>query len=293
MMLKITGASRRANPDPNLKSFGGAPLKTSVNEGAESNHTRALYNLVRGFPTSTSAKSFATRCARPVINGSTMRDPLVAKCRSMTLNQIAQFDKGVLATHYEAAIMNSYEDLASGFFNRPHEELIAESRRNGRIRIQGCNWCLLHTDEIVNEYDYEMDLVSRIRHESSTALTESYVKYLSEHASEIASLDLKETLTAMLKYRASFARSCRWRLDRCLSMSESGPEPGSAERISMAEENKPWTAEEEATWDALIARLNRDHPGRIHGFDSSGQEAAAWDDMNESIERAFPGLLQK
>ena len=61
----------------------------------------------------------------------------------------------------------------------------------------------------------------------------------------------------------------------------------------MAEERKHWTPEEEAIWDALVTRLNRDHPGRIHGFNSPKEEEAAWDDMNESIERAFPGLLQR
>jgi hypothetical protein len=61
---------------------------------------------------------------------------------------------------------------------------------------------------------------------------------------------------------------------------------------TMAEEHRPWTAEEEANWDALIARLDRDHPGRIHGFETPEEEEAAWGDMNESIEQAFPGLLQ-
>src|ERR1700730_4073489 len=58
----------------------------------------------------------------------------------------------------------------------------------------------------------------------------------------------------------------------------------------MGEKCKPWTAEEETTWDALGARLNRDHPGRIHGFKTPEEEEAAWDDMNESIDRDFPGL---
>ena len=60
----------------------------------------------------------------------------------------------------------------------------------------------------------------------------------------------------------------------------------------MGEKCKPWTAEEETTWDALVARLNRDHPGRIYGFKTPEEEEAAWDDMNESIEREFPGLRQ-
>jgi hypothetical protein len=55
----------------------------------------------------------------------------------------------------------------------------------------------------------------------------------------------------------------------------------------MAEERKAWTAEEEATWDALIARLNQDHPGRVHGFKTPEEEEPAWDHMNESIEREF------
>ena len=58
----------------------------------------------------------------------------------------------------------------------------------------------------------------------------------------------------------------------------------------MGEKCKPWTAEEETIWDALVALLNRDHPGRIHGFETPEEEEAAWDDMNESIDRDFPGL---
>jgi hypothetical protein len=71
-----------------------------------------------------------------------------------------------------------------------------------------------------------------------------------------------------------------------------GP-PDSGQPRDMAEKRKPWTAEEEATWDALVARLNRDHPGRVHGFNTPEEEEAAWDDMNESIEPEFPGLRQR
>ena len=56
----------------------------------------------------------------------------------------------------------------------------------------------------------------------------------------------------------------------------------------MAEERKFWTAEEEATWDALVGRFNRDHPGRIHGFKTPEEEEAAWD----SIVREFPSLRE-
>ena len=129
------------------------------------------------------------------------RTQLVAKCRGVTPDQIAKVDKELLADRYEVVIVNSYQELASGFFRRTLAKLISESRRNGRIKIQGSRWFLLHTDAIVNEYDYEVDLVRRIRREGSPALTESYATYLSEHSSKIAALALEETLAAMVKHR--------------------------------------------------------------------------------------------
>ena len=119
----------------------------------------------------------------------------------MTLDQIAKVDRELLADRYGAAIRGLYQDLAIGFFNMPLERLIVESLKNGRIQVQGGNWSLLHTDQIVNEYDYEVELVTRIRREGPKALTESYAKFLTEHSSEIAELNLEETLAAMVKYR--------------------------------------------------------------------------------------------
>ena len=83
----------------------------------------------------------------------------------------------MLAQRYEAAIKASYEDLANGFFNRPLEELISKSRKDGRIQIQGSKWFILHTDEIVAEYDYEVELVARIRRDGAKALTDSYSNF--------------------------------------------------------------------------------------------------------------------
>jgi hypothetical protein len=121
----------------------------------------------------------------------------------MTQNEIENVDKELLAERYEAALMNFYEELANGFFEMPFEELIAKVREAGRIQIQGSNWFLLRTNEIVIEYDHEMELLTRIRREGSNALTASYANFLREHSSEIAALDLEETIVAMVKYRAS------------------------------------------------------------------------------------------
>jgi hypothetical protein len=121
----------------------------------------------------------------------------------MTQNEIENIDKELLAERYEAALMNGYEKLANGFFEMPFEELIAKIREAGRIQIQDSNWFLLNTNEIVIEYDHEMELLTRIRREGSNALTASYANFLTEHSSEIAALDLEETIAAVVKYRAS------------------------------------------------------------------------------------------
>jgi hypothetical protein len=121
----------------------------------------------------------------------------------VTLGEIREVDKELLTARYAVAVMKSYEDLANGFFRRPLEELISKSRKEGRIQIQGSKWFLLHTDEIVVEYDYEVELVSRIRREGAKALRDSCANYLTEHSFEIAALNLEETIAAMVKYRAS------------------------------------------------------------------------------------------
>jgi hypothetical protein len=95
----------------------------------------------------------------------------------MTQNGIAHVDKELLAQCYEAALMNAYEDLANGFFNMPLEELITKSREEGRIQIQGSKWFLLHTNEIVIEYDFEVELLNQIRQEGANALTASYANF--------------------------------------------------------------------------------------------------------------------
>ena len=121
----------------------------------------------------------------------------------MAQNEIENVDNELLAQRYGAALMNVYEELANGFFEMPFEELIAKIREAGRIQIQDSNWFLLNTNEIVIEYDHEMELLTRIRKEGATALTGSYANFLTEHSSEIAALDLEETVAAMVKYRAS------------------------------------------------------------------------------------------
>ena len=57
------------------------------------------------------------------------------------------------------------------------------------------------TDEIVIEYDYEVELVSRIRREGAKALLASYFNFLTEHSSEIAALNLEESLAGMVHHR--------------------------------------------------------------------------------------------
>jgi hypothetical protein len=46
----------------------------------------------------------------------------------------------------------------------PLDQLIAKSRADGRVFAQGSNF-FLKTDEIVTEYDYEMELLGQIRRE--------------------------------------------------------------------------------------------------------------------------------
>jgi 2-phospho-L-lactate transferase/gluconeogenesis factor (CofD/UPF0052 family) len=66
--------------------------------------------------------------------------------------------------------------------------------------MNGSNF-FLKTDEIVIECDYELALLSRIRREGAKALTASYANFLTEHSSEIAALDLEQSLAAMVKHR--------------------------------------------------------------------------------------------
>jgi hypothetical protein len=80
------------------------------------------------------------------------------------------------------------------------DEMIAKSRADGRVFAQGSKF-FLTTDEIVTEYDYEMELLSQIRREGGKALISSYANSLTENSFQIAELNLEETLAAMVKNR--------------------------------------------------------------------------------------------
>jgi hypothetical protein len=95
-------------------------------------------------------------------------DPELVKCRSVTLDQITEVDKQLLADRYEAAVMKEFREVATWWFQMPLDELIAKSRAHGRVFMNGSNF-FLKTDEIVIEYDYELALLSRIRREGAIA----------------------------------------------------------------------------------------------------------------------------
>jgi hypothetical protein len=117
----------------------------------------------------------------------------------MALEEIENVDKELLATHYEAAVIKEFTELAT-WFKMPLDELIAKSRADGRVFAQGSTF-FLKTHEIVIEYDYEMELLSQIRREGGKALIRSYANSLTEISSQIADLNLEETLAAMVKRR--------------------------------------------------------------------------------------------
>jgi hypothetical protein len=117
----------------------------------------------------------------------------------MALEEIENVDKELLATHYEAAVIKEFTELAI-WFRMPLDELIAKSRADGRVFAQGSTF-FLKTHEIVIEYDYEMELLSQIRREGGKALISSYANSLTEISSQIADLNLEETLAAMVKRR--------------------------------------------------------------------------------------------
>jgi hypothetical protein len=117
----------------------------------------------------------------------------------MTLNEIENVDKELLATRYEAAVTKEFRELAT-WFKMPLDELIAKSREDGRVFAQGSKF-FLKTDEIVTEYDYEMELLNQIRREGGKALISSYANFLTENSFQIAELNLEETLAAMVKHR--------------------------------------------------------------------------------------------
>ena len=96
--------------------------------------------------------------------------------------------------------MKEFREVATWWFQMPLDELISKSRADGRIFMNGSNF-FLETDEIVIEYDYELALLSRIRREGARALTASYAIFFTEHSSEVAALNLEESLAAMVEHR--------------------------------------------------------------------------------------------
>ena len=118
----------------------------------------------------------------------------------MALKEIENIDKELLATRYEAAVMKEFRELATWWFKMPLNELIAKSRADGRVFMQGSKF-FLKSDEIVTEYDYEMELLSQIRREGGKALISGYANSLTENSFQIAELNLEETLAAMVKHR--------------------------------------------------------------------------------------------
>ena len=76
------------------------------------------------------------------------------KCISVTLDQIAEVDKDLLAARYEAAITEEFGALAE-FLDTTIDKMIARSRTASRVIGQ------MH--EIAPEYDFEMELLDLIR----------------------------------------------------------------------------------------------------------------------------------
>jgi hypothetical protein len=119
-----------------------------------------------------------------------------------TLKEIQEADKELLAACYEAAITREFRELASSWFRMPLDEFIAKSRADGRIFPQGSKF-FLKTDEIVAEYEYEMELLGLIRREGGKALIRSYANFQTQNALQIANLNLEQTLAAMVRHRYS------------------------------------------------------------------------------------------
>jgi hypothetical protein len=118
----------------------------------------------------------------------------------MTLEEIENVDKELLAARYDAAVMKEFRELATSWFKIPLDELISKSRADGRVFAQGSKF-FLKTDEIVTEYDYEMERLSELGREGGKALISSYANFLTENSSQIADLNLEETFAAMIKHR--------------------------------------------------------------------------------------------
>ena len=79
----------------------------------------------------------------------------------MTLDEITEIDKEVIAASYEAAVTEEFGALAK-FLDTTIEAMLAGSRAASRVIGQ------MH--EIAPEYDFEMELLDLIRREGGVAL---------------------------------------------------------------------------------------------------------------------------
>jgi hypothetical protein len=61
----------------------------------------------------------------------------LTKCKSVTLDEITNADKELLAQRYEAAVMKGFREVATWWFKMPLDELIAKSRAHGRVFMKG------------------------------------------------------------------------------------------------------------------------------------------------------------
>jgi hypothetical protein len=112
----------------------------------------------------------------------------------MTLEQITELDKDLLAARYEAAITEEFGALAK-FLDTTIETMIARSRAASRVIGQ------MH--EIAPEFDFEMELLDLIRREGGVALMyrQEVVRFFDDNEAELAELNLDETLEAIFKWR--------------------------------------------------------------------------------------------
>ena len=112
----------------------------------------------------------------------------------MTLEEITQVDKELLAARYEAAITEEFGALAK-FLDTTIEAMIARSRAASRVIGQ------MH--EIAPEYDFEMELLELIRRKGGVGLMYrlEVVRFFDDNQAALAELNLDETLAAILKWR--------------------------------------------------------------------------------------------
>jgi hypothetical protein len=112
----------------------------------------------------------------------------------MTLDEITEVDKELLAARHEAAITEEFGALAQ-FLDTTIEAMIARSRAASRVIGQ------MH--EIAPEYDFEMELLDLIRREGGIAFRYRLeeVRFFDDNEVALAELDLNETLAAIFKWR--------------------------------------------------------------------------------------------